>query len=94
MEKSIRLKKCTFLDLVNGLIYLHYVVMFTNNIIVYLFVGKRRCPGEALAQRFVNLAFANLIHDFIIEIDQLPEGVNCGILLTPKPYKIKMTKRK
>ncbi|CAI6348699.1 unnamed protein product [Macrosiphum euphorbiae] len=56
--------------------------------------GKRRCPGEALAQRFVNLAFANLIHDFIIEIDQLPEGVNCGILLTPKPYKIKMTKRK
>jgi len=68
--------------------------MFTNNIIVYLFVGKRRCPGEALAQRFVNLVFANLIHDFIIEIDQLPEGVNCGILLTPKPYKIKMTKRK
>ncbi|XP_060840673.1 probable cytochrome P450 305a1 [Rhopalosiphum padi] len=56
--------------------------------------GKRRCPGEALAQRFVSLVFANLIHDFIIEIDQLSDGVNCGILMTPKPYKIKMSKRK
>lgn len=56
--------------------------------------GKRRCPGEALAQRFVSLVFANLIHDFIIEIDRLPDGLNCGILMTPKPYKIKMSKRK
>ncbi|XP_025194392.1 probable cytochrome P450 305a1 [Melanaphis sacchari] len=56
--------------------------------------GKRRCPGEALAQRFVNLVFANLIHDFVIEIDQLSDGVNCGILMTPKPYKIKLSKRK
>nr|UOW66142.1 cytochrome P450 305A1 [Rhopalosiphum padi] len=56
--------------------------------------GKRRCPGEALAQRFVSLVFANLIHDFIIEIDQLSDGVNCGILMTPKPYKIKISKRK
>lgn len=57
-------------------------------------LGKRRCPGEALAQRFVTLVFANLLHDFSIEIDYLPDGVNCGILMTPKPYKIKMTKRK
>lgn len=68
--------------------------MFYNYIIVYLFLGKRRCPGEALAQRFVSLVFANFVHDFIIEINQLPDGVNCGILLTPKSYKIKMTKRK
>jgi len=82
------------LDLVNGLIHLHLNGMSNDAIIVCLFVGKRRCPGEALAQRFVKLVFANLIHDFIIEIDQLPDGVNCGILLTPKPYTIKMTKRK
>jgi len=68
--------------------------MFSNNTIVYLFAGKRRCPGEALAQRFVSLVFANLIHDFIIEMDRLPDGLNCGILMTPKPYTIKMSKRK
>ncbi|XP_050429300.1 probable cytochrome P450 305a1 isoform X2 [Adelges cooleyi] len=56
--------------------------------------GKRRCPGEALAQRFVTLVFANLVHDFEIKIEELPKGVNCGILLTPKPYKIKLSKRK
>lgn len=75
--------------------YLYYnITILNNNAIVYLFVGKRRCPGEALAQRFVSLVFANLIHDFIIEIDRLPDGLNCGILMTPKPYKIKMSKRK
>jgi len=62
--------------------------------LIILFLGKRRCPGEVLAQRFITLVFANLIHDFTIEIDQLPDGVNCGILLTPKPYKIKLSKRK
>ncbi|VVC37362.1 Cytochrome P450, E-class, group I,Cytochrome P450,Cytochrome P450, conserved site [Cinara cedri] len=56
--------------------------------------GKRRCPGETLAQRFVTLMFANLLHDFVIEIDQFPDGLNSGILLSTKPYKIKMTKRK
>lgn len=70
--------------------------IFTGNTVhghFFIFIGKRRCPGEALAQRFVTLVFANLMHDFVIEIDQLPNGVNSGILLTPKPYKIKMSKR-
>lgn len=73
-------------------IFMRNYVTFAD--IFYLFLGKRRCPGEALAQRFVTLVFANLMHDFVIEVDQLPNGVNSGILITPKPYKIKMSKRK
>jgi len=83
-----------FLELVNNLT--HHIVLCIMLILnrKIFFLGKRRCPGEALAQRFITLIFANLVHDFVIEMDQSPDGVNSGIFLTPKPYKIKISERK
>ncbi|XP_050545535.1 probable cytochrome P450 305a1 isoform X2 [Daktulosphaira vitifoliae] len=65
-----------------------------NNNLYFFGHGKRRCPGESLAQRFILLMFANLIHDFEIKMEELPSGLNCGILVTSKPYKVKLYKRK
>ncbi len=60
-------------------------------------VGKRRCLGETLARIELFLFFTGLLHRFkidklnpeqILEIDPVP-----GVVLTPKPYQIRMSLR-
>lgn len=60
-------------------------------------LGKRRCPGEALAKNFLFLAFATLFHFYKISF---PEGKEpsskkplAGILVTPQPYTVSLKAR-
>lgn len=60
-------------------------------------IGKRRCPGEALAKSFLFLAFTSLFQNFNISF---PEGKKPeltkptgGILLAPSPYTVNLQAR-
>ncbi|KAG7189775.1 hypothetical protein KM043_017438 [Ampulex compressa] len=68
-----------------------------NNANMPFGLGKRRCPGEALARSSLFLFFTYAIHYFHFEISPAhgkpdPEGYD-GFVISPKPYYLKLTPR-
>lgn len=74
-------------------IYCHVTYLF---IFFFIFKGKRMCLGDELGRMLLFLFGAGILHQFSLSI---PGGApvdldgECGITLTPKPYKLHLVPR-
>ena len=62
------------------------------------FLGKRRCPGEALARSAIFLIFAGILQRFELHPvpgQELPAfNIVPGLTISPKPYELLLVPRK